>query len=353
MPGNVKFSGINTKVSVLRSRLLSDEDYKALMELQGVKEVYNYLNDKTVYHDVLFMLIGQKIHRGDVEIALHKYNVLALEKIFPMLEDPYKTFIKRYMLKYEIEDLKLIIEKVTGKTNAVNISGNLISSPVVTKIDFQDLLNQDTLKKVFDKIKDTKYHRLLEPYMENVQDEKFNFYIEMVLDRYYYSQLLKASKKLSEKDSKDAIDLIRQNIDLFNLEWVYRATKYYDMSKEEILNFVLDNGLKLNYDKLKDLIYSTELSKFKDYFANTEYKFLFSHDYDIDLYMQRRIERFMYYKTLNLYKKSILDFGKILAYILFVEFEIKDLMSIIESKRYKLPSKEISKYLIRTIEVVD
>ena len=34
-----------------------------------------------------------------------------------------------------------------------------------------------------------------------------------------------------------------------------------------------------------------------------------------------------------------------------IEFEIKDIFTIIESKRYQMPANEVSKYLIRTIEV--
>ncbi|MFZ7131738.1 MAG: V-type ATPase subunit [Eubacteriales bacterium] len=349
---NMKFSTINTKISALRSTMLTNEQVEEIISLNTVDEVFDFLVSHTPYVDVLWNLKGNKIHRGDMERGLYRYNVVAIERLMFYLSDEYKSFLKKYMIRYEIEDLKLIIESVTGRVKLENIENHLLSSPKYTDMNFHELLQQQTLQGVLDQLKETKYYRLLLPYCEQI-DEKFNFYIEMILDRYYYKQLFLATKKITSEDNKKSIEIIRRNIDLLNLEWVYRATKYYDMSKEEIMNFVLDHGYKYDYYKLKELVYSYALSDLLNYLSQTEYGFLFNHKGDLDLYMERRMERYLYYKALNLYKTSILDFGKVMAYIQLVEFEIKDLISIIESKRYRLPVKEATAYLIRSMEVLD
>lgn len=348
----MNFSAINTKISALRASMISDEQMISLMELNNVEQVFDYLTENTAYVEVLWQLKGKKIHRGDIERGLHKYNVVSIEQLMFYLTNDYKSFLKKYMIRYEIEDLKLVIEAVTRRANLENIENHLLSSPKYTNINFEELLKQGTLTKVLENIKDTEYYRLLQPYSNHI-DEKFNFYVEMVLDRYYYKQLFLATKKLSADDNKKATEIIRRNIDLLNLEWIYRAIKYYDMSKEEILNFVLDHGYKFDYYQIKDLIYSMDLKKLLEYLSKSEYGFLFNHETDIDLYMERRMERYLYYKTLNLYKVSISNFGKVMAYIQLIEFEVKDLISIIEAKRYRMPEKEAAKYLIRTLEVMD
>lgn len=341
----------SAKTAALKSYMLSLEDFKNMMECPNVRSVYEYLNDNTVYSRVLWELKGQRVHRGDVERSLYKHNVVSVEKLLYHLNNPYKDFIKSYLKKYETEDLKVVIESITGRTKITGLENHILSRESFSSLDFNELLKQDSLHSLMDKLKGTPYYDILLPYTNHI-DVKFSFYVDMVLDRHYFNQLMAAGKKLDKAKDYQVMELIGKNIDLFNLEWVYRAMKFYDMSKEEILNFVLNGGHKYNYYKIKDMVYNLAPSKFGEYFKDSEYSFLFSHGDDTDLYMERRIERYLYYKSLSLYRNSVLDFGKIMGYVFLLEFEVKDIISVIECIRYKLLPEETSKYLIRTIEVV-
>lgn len=350
MMNNIQFSSINTKISAIRAKMLRKQDFIHIMNLDSVEEVIQYLNDHTDLKDVLWDLTGKKVHRNDIERRLFQYRRLILEKLRYYLGNEYKDFLKKYMIRYEIEDLKLIFEVVRGKKHLEDITNHPFRSSKYSKLNFAELLKQDSLLKVLKQLKGTDYYRLILPYIQNV-DEKFSFYVEMVLDKYYYDQLIESAQNLPDSADKKSEEILRRNIDLYNLEWIYRATKYFDMSKEEILNFVLNGGYKYNYKKLKDLIYSFDLKDIEGQFQDSDYKFLFNRDQDIDLYMERRIDRYIYYKSLRLYRSSTLTFDKVITFMLLIEFEMKDIISIIESKRYHMTAKEISKYLIRKLEV--
>ncbi|SHE90234.1 V-type ATPase subunit [Alkalibacter saccharofermentans] len=352
MIGSKQLDSASAKIGGMKSYMLSLDDFKSMMGQPDVRGIFDYLNDHTEYKSVLWDMKGQKVHRGDIERALYKHNVLSLEKLLHYLNEPYKGFMKSYMKKYETEDLKLVIEYIAGRSSLTNIESHILSRDSFSKLDFNELLSQDSLAKLMDKLSDTPYYDILIPYVNHI-DLKFSFYVEMVLDRYYFRQLAAAGKKLPDSKNNPVMELIGRNIDLFNLEWIYRAMKFYDMSKEEILNFVLDGGHKYNFFKIKDMVYNLTPSKFRDYFKDSEYGFLFSHGDDTDLYMERRIERYLYYKSLSLYREHVLEFGRIMGFVLLLEFEVKDIISLVECIRYKLSPAETSKYLIRTIEVVE
>ena len=53
---------------------------------------------------------------------------------------------------------------------------------------------------------------------------------------------------------------------------------------------------------------------------------------------------------LQLFSKGNDSLGRVVAYVRLLDFEIEDITSIIESKRYQMGSDEIKKYLIRPIE---
>ncbi|WP_087677947.1 V-type ATPase subunit [Garciella nitratireducens] len=354
MISNLKVSAVNTKVSAIKSNMLQEEHFMQMMNLENVEQVVEYLNQHTPFKDVLWDINEEEIHRQEIEKRLYVYRVSTIEKLIYYLAKEYKDFLKTYMLRYEIEDLKLVFKVVRGHIDPKTVEEHFIIASKYSHLSFQELLKQDSVKKVIEKLRGTKYYRLIVPYIDYAEfaEEKFNFYLEMILDKYYYHELIISAKDLFGKKDKKALELLQRNIDLYNLEWIYRATKYFDMSKEEILNFVLSDGYTYSYEKLKDCIYSLNVEKIQEYFKASPYEFLFNHeDKDIDLYMKRRIDRYLYYKALNLYRSSSLTFGKVISFLLLLEFETEDIISIIESKRYKMTASEISKYLIRTIEV--
>lgn len=82
----------------------------------------------------------------------------------------------------------------------------------------------------------------------------------------------------------------------------------------------------------------------------SEYAFLFNHSKTLDLYMERRRERFMYYAYLKLFNGTEAGLGKVVAFIRLIEYEIEDITSIIESKRYRMSALETEKFLIRSFE---
>lgn len=349
---SMNFSTVNTKISAIKAKLLSREDFINIMNLHSVQEIFDYLNDNTSFREVLWDLQGRKIHRNDFEKRLYKYKITVVEKLFLYLNQDYRDLIQTYMLRYEIENLKLVFEFVRGRKKKEAIEEHFFTFGKHSNINFIKLLQKDSVLDVLEEIKDTKYYRLILPYAQS-EDEKFNFYVEMMLDKYYYHQLIQKSQKLLGDKDKKSTEILRRRVDLYNLEWIYRGLKYFDMSKEEILNFVLDYGYLYNYNKLKDVVYKFDVNDLAGQFRNTPYEFLFDCENDLDLFMERRIDHYLYGKSLSLLNSSILSFGKVTAFIELVDFQIKDIISVIESKRYKMPVEEISKYLIRTIEVVE
>ena len=348
---SMNFSTVNTKISAMNAKLLTDNDFTYIMNLQSVQEIFDYLNEDTALADVLWDLKGVQVHINNFEQRLFQNKIFLVEKLMTYFNQEYKKLIKSYMLRYEIENLKLVFEVLQGRKKVENLMDHFFVFNNFSNIDYQSLLKKKSVLEVVEEIKDTKYYRLILPYAQN-EDEKFNFYVGMILNKYYYYQLIRNTQEILGDMDKKSIELLRRKIDLFNLEWIYRGMKYYDISKEEILNLVLDYGYLYNYNKLKDIIYKFDLNNIQEQFIHTPYEFLFDDKDNLDLFMDIRIDRYLYYKSLNLYNSSVLSFGKIAAFFELIDFQIKDIISIIESKRYQMPAEEITKYLIRKIKVV-
>ena len=108
----------------------------------------------------------------------------------------------------------------------------------------------------------------------------------------------------------------------------------------------------LKYSQVKDICYSGE-QRLKEIVLKTKYAFLFEGDEDIDLFMDIRIKRYLYNKYQNIFNKGKLDLGISLAYIHLLEYEIRDIISILESISYDLTKHDTMQYLVRKIEGSD
>jgi V/A-type H+-transporting ATPase subunit C len=76
---------------------------------------------------------------------------------------------------------------------------------------------------------------------------------------------------------------------------------------------------------------------------------MFKVDVDMDIYMERRMNRYLYFKLKSVKTRFNLDISMVLSYLELIEFEIRDIISMIESARYGMDYDEARKYLIKAI----
>ncbi|MEA5074600.1 MAG: V-type ATPase subunit [Eubacterium aggregans] len=331
----------------MKSRMLTKSDYQALIREPDVAGVLSYLKNETYYAPFLKNVDTLQVHRQAVEIPLNRMKIQQIEKILHYLSGMEKGFIKTFLIRADIEALRILIRGMARGENLESLAPLLVYSEEYTNIDFEHLLKAsdwESFKKV---LVHTEYFRILEIYKTVSIDEDL-FPIEKSLERYYYDKLKWYLDRLDQRENKALITTMRKGIDLLNLIWLYRGKKFYNLSREELLAYSLRGGLRIKMEgiqkmaEVKDM--DTLLQMMESY---DEYKFLFNHRKTIDLYMERRRERFLYFAFLNLFHKNDSGIGKVVAFIRLTEFEIEDVTSIIESKRYRMSIEETEKFLIR------
>lgn len=343
-----RFAGINTKIRVLKSRLLKNQDYINLMEKKNVSEQVIYLRDNTVYHELLQNIVNPNDIQ-QVEFELKRYIIFQFEKIIRYFSNDYERFYRALMLRYEVEDLKVYLraigrqEEITNKIQFVKDNHY--------KVDVDKILKSNNLDEFIENLKGTIYYDALKPY-KNEDDDKIIFHMEMNLDRLYFRTLKMTSEDLGNVDRKIFENILGENVDLLNIEWIYRGIKFYDLLPEELINYTLPYGSIFGYKELKEMCYSTE-EKLIEIVLDSQYALLFKEKKDIDLYMEINIKRYLYEKFTNTFKKGKLDLGISLAYIHLLEFEIKDIISILESKKYEISLPDTIGYLVRKIKGSD
>ena len=137
---NSKHSCVDTKVMAMKSRMLTKSDYQALIREPDVAGVLSYLKNETYYAPFLKNVDTLQVHRQAVEIPLNRMKIQQIEKILHYLSGMEKGFIKTFLIRADIEALRILIRGMARGENLESLAPLLVYSEEYTNIDFEHLL---------------------------------------------------------------------------------------------------------------------------------------------------------------------------------------------------------------------
>ncbi len=344
--GSVKrFAAINTKVMALEGKLLKKEDYHNLLMKSEVGELIVYLKEHTSYRDVLIDVDPYNCNITQLEILFKRHMVRQFKKLIHYFTGSYKKLFKVLTKRFEIEDIKLYLRSITRNEDISDIKALSIFPG---SLDHDKLSRSKNLEDFIENLKGRQYYRLLKPYLQEEPSRRL-FYMEMVLDRLYFKEFSVEAEKLDSEDRDKLRELQGENIDLLNLQWIYRGLKFYKISPEELINYALPWGYTLGYGKIKSLSYSKNEEELINKMIDSKYGFLFDNKDTLEIFMERRIERYLYFQILDFKRKEKMNIIESLVYLHLLEYEMRDIISSIEAVKYKLKPEESIKFLIKKI----
>jgi V/A-type H+-transporting ATPase subunit C len=342
------FAAINTKVRVLERFFIDRTKLKKLVESRDYKEALVYLNENTSYEEALRKYKLDDVHRGDLEIILKKFYAEKYCKLVHHLKDYYKELLKILYTKLEIEDIKVIFRGIFIGKNPTEIEKLMCYESDLSSIDYHKLVRAGSLLKATELLKNTAYYKYIHHLVKDTETDGL-FRIEMALDFVFFIRLRKFIKKLDNENKRFMEEYIGIKADLLNIQWIFRGKKYYSLSPEELLNYTIYNGYRLNKDKLKQLCYCKSIDEFYSKVEDSHYG---------ELFRRSKHEEYLLEKEILLYEKGIfhrikkedqLNISVVVAYLELADIEMKDIISIVESKRYKNENNELLKYITVTI----
>ncbi|MDQ2087258.1 V-type ATPase subunit [Herbivorax sp. ANBcel31] len=340
----LKYASTITKTRSLYGKLLSKDDYNEIIEKKDVHDVAAYLKNNTYYGNILVDVNENIVHRGELEKILKTSVQNDYAKLLKFLRGKAKKFLETIFLRYEIEDLKIILRILsTDQPNELEFE-SLVFLTRYSELDRDKLVLSESVTEFIENLKGTEYYNVLAPFATIKERQKL-FDIEMALDIHFFKMVLDAKDRLlSGSDRKIVNDIYGIEIDILNIFWIYRCIKFFDMPKEVILNHVIPHWHNLNRRQLIDLSSCKNMEEFKGIISNTKYRKILKSEEEP---MWEKNYMFFLYK---LYKKQLYNgdnnFGTVMAYLRLKEMDIKNIITIIEGIRYSLPKEEVKKFVV-------
>lgn len=341
----VPFEALETKITAKKSQLLDKKKFSVLLNCDSIDQMTEMLKSEYDFHHIFDRTDKQTFHRDVLETLFHQHVVSELENILHFFSGPYREFLKTFLMEFEIYDLLLIFRKISIGESAEGMQRHFIHPQKHSPLPYDDLMESKTVIQLVEKLKDTPYFSVLKTAADSDPVSR-EFHVETKLQLLYYTTLFRKARKLSLDDRHIAEDLIGLKVDCLNVQWIFRAQKYYHFSPEQMLVYSLPGGHLLGLKKLKTLCYTkstgeTRLS-INRYFNSP----IFTDDDEMN--MERNLDDYLYREvTGHQHRKSV---GMAISYVYLLEVVMKEFIVATEAIRYRVPKELIGSYLIRSMD---
>lgn len=348
MNNTVRYASVNTKIRSIESKFLKDEDFLNLLHKKNIPEVALYLKRETHYGNILHDINENDIHRRQLETLIRKDHAEEIKRISHYFYDSYRKFFRYVFIKREVEELKDILRGIENGRNEELNRESFAHIGRFSKVNVDVLLSSISVSDFIKNLKGTIYYRYLQA-LEDKKDEKNLFLGEMILDLAYFNIFYKLMDEINNRDRKVVDKLQGTNVDLLNIEWIYRGLMYYNLHPEVLFNYTIPHGYELSISDIKELCYIRDMGEFQNRILKSKYNFLFDNENTKDIFMERRSLRYQYFMIKRLRSRHEMNISEALAFDVLLEYEIRDIVTVIECIRYGIPDDEARKFLIRKL----
>jgi V/A-type H+-transporting ATPase subunit C len=352
------YAGVRAKLAAMAGRLLTRKDYEALMSKKSVPEITAYLKESDMYSRALKNADPEELHRRDLEMLLKIDLVEDVKKIFAFFVTLNRQFAYYILRMYEVENLKLALRNALvereSKKNLEELKGKFYDLGKKAMIDPIKVASSTTEEEILSSLEGTPYHEVIRNVFASYKGKAKNLLgsMENGLDRWLYFGFLRAAKGLPHGDYSVVKTLMGERIDLINLEWVIRAKTFYSLGSEELYNSLIPMGFRLNSTYLHTLCDAKDLNGVLSIIIEGPYggiiKSVNEKGGNITPEMiTLKMKKYLYQKSKDaLSKWGGFSIAPFFHYLFLKEYEILDVITIIEGVRYSLKAEEIKQYLI-------
>jgi V/A-type H+-transporting ATPase subunit C len=345
---------IGVKAHVLRSRLLSEDDYWCLLGSDTVREVGQKLC-ATAYDESIRTMPAEP-HRQDLESAIKTTVLKQAENFLIHMSSPRDVFFRAMMSSHEAENLKSVFRFIaSGRSDRDEFRRRLYSAKS-SKLSYDNVLSARDFSELSDALRGTRFFRVLAEPLKKLHsgEEQRLFPLEAALDMFVELSLFRALKKMPRADWTLLMPIFGARVDLFNLYILHRSMRFYDMTPEEILNRTLPARWRVTLDFLREAARADGHERMAEMTRSRYpgYGRLLSdaaEDPEPELALERNIKRHVWERAARVFNEGLPGFHTAVSYFTLKEFEITDIVRIIEYVRYGYDRRHAAAYLTRPI----
>lgn len=326
-----RYAAGNARARALLARLLGRSGLESLYTYPSETALLDALK-RTLYADAL---AGGE--RADLQLAARL--VAVGRALLAWLPETEGAFLREYLLRHEIENLKILIRGVHAQAAWERIAPYIVPLAELATIDPRELARATDLPDLVARLAGSRYGVAANSAQHRLESAG-PFALEVALELDHYERLWAATATLRPGDANLARQLLGVLYDILNLGWVAHYRDVWTLSPEEILNYTLRQGRWVTLD-IRRRLAEDRAGGWQHALAATPYAELAAaveaHGFDAATAAFWRFFGQQIQNTLSGYPFHI---AVPLGVLMMQEIEIRDLRVLLAAKRMQVPAME-------------
>jgi V/A-type H+/Na+-transporting ATPase subunit C len=356
MAGGVAgYAAISARVRAKYAELLTPQDIVRLSEAPDFLSLFTLLKG-TAYGPYLDGLKDKDINPRRVIIQIKRKLADAFYSVIQMAPVETRPLVKQLYRYYEIGNLKAVLRAIVTvstwntETALWDRVRDVLFPFSESVLPAQAMVESGSVATAVDLLHGTPYEEILSFAMKRYSSEQNLFPIEVALDLSYWRRLWSEAQKLTGQDREHSVRIIGSLLDMNNLMWAIRYRVYHKLSEEEVINYTLPFGYRVKDSDIRAIAAGADTASVinRIFPGLPDVNALLENPQTglpkLEVLLKQRIVK----ECLAAFVGSPFHIGLPLAFLILHDFEVQDLIVLIEAKSSELPEDEYRPFLLRT-----
>jgi V/A-type H+-transporting ATPase subunit C len=357
--GVTAYAGISARVRAMYADLLTPEDLRQLQEAPDFSSLLTSLKG-TAYRPYLEGLKDKEI---DTRWAIAQVKTKLADVYYSVVQmspDNARPLLRQLYRYYEVGNLKAVLRALV--TVPLSTSGEISLWGRVREVLFplgsasvlpaEAMVEAGSVVAAVDLLEGTPYEEDLAFALKRYSAEQNLFPLEVALDLSYWRRLWAEARKLSGPDRAYGTRIIGSLLDMNNLMWAIRYKVYHNLSEEEIINYTLPFGYRVQDSDIRAIAAGADIAGVT--------RRIFPGIADVSGLLENpqpglpRLEVLFRRQLMEQWRAAFVGnpfhVGLPLAFLLLSDLEMRDLIVLLEAKSSGTPEQDYGPFLLKAGE---
>ena len=328
-----------------RSRMAEGERLDSLCRTGSLRDLFHAIFPESEINGVL-----------DFQRFLVHELIGEVSEFRAHISGPGASLIDWMLVRYQMENVKVLFRGYLTKTPAEEIGRHLVSVPGWLPVDIRGVAAAESPEGFVRSFPKGFLRENLEEALEIYRDNPSPFFFEAALDRVYFQGLVGATGRLSQEDREIIGPMVFQEVDMFHLMLVARGKFHYGMAQAMLQPLHVEGtriqrslfGAMLNDPDL----YTSASRSWERIFDGEPFERGPDGSNAIDAPVLEGLAWNRFIRLANLaFRRSHMGLGAIMGFVGLRRVEVANLITISEGIRGGIPAETIRGRLIPRTDI--
>jgi V/A-type H+-transporting ATPase subunit C len=353
--GVSSYASLGAKVRIMYSYLLGASELGAAMDAPDVPSLVETLRG-TSYREALEGMGGRELTKEQASLALKKRLARVYESVIQSAPDQARRVLVQLYRHHELENLKALLRgmsiEVAGGSDTSSwdrVGRLLFPFGARTTLPVESLTQAGSVAAAVELLKGGPYYDVLAFALKRYSSEQSLFPLEVALDLHYWRRLWQETVNLQGLDQREAMRITGSLLDMNNIMWAIRYRVYHQLSEEELINYTLSAGYRVRDQDIRSVAAGADIAALVQrlYPAVEDAPSLLEEPKQGLPRLEIELKRHVMGQCEAAFVGDPFHVGLALALLVLQDFEVQDLVLLLEAKSSGLAAEEYAPFLVK------